>query len=197
MKRTKCSCPTAWLVLGAALVVIWLALPLAAQATTYSYTDLNPRGFADSHAFAISGGQQAGDGSTREPLSYRTLRWSGTAIVGWCWRAGGRRTRATEGKPNLAYVHPSLRSQLSGRALPGYGEMTTCSKGKTRYTFRMSVKEQVLQAIQRLPDDISFRDVTDEIALLAAIEDAERDIEDGRLISNDEMKSRISQWSAR
>jgi hypothetical protein len=39
--------------------------------------------------------------------------------------------------------------------------------------------------------------VTDEIALLAAIQDAERDIEDGRLISNDEMKSRISQWSAR
>ena len=75
--------------------------------------------------------------------------------------------------------------------------MTTCSEGKTRYTFHMSVKEQVLQAIQRLPNDINFRDVADEIALLAAIEDAERDIEDGRLISNDEMKSRISQWSAR
>ena len=75
--------------------------------------------------------------------------------------------------------------------------MTTCSEGEIRYTFHMSVKEQVLQAIQRLPNDINFRDVTDEIALLAAIEDAERDIEDGRLISNDEMKSRISQWSAR
>ena len=75
--------------------------------------------------------------------------------------------------------------------------MTTCLEGKTGYTFHMSVKDQVLQAIERLPNDINFRDVTDEIALLAAIEDAERDIEDGRLISNDEMKSRISQWSAR
>ena len=74
--------------------------------------------------------------------------------------------------------------------------MTTCSEGEIRYTFHMSVKEQVLQAIQCLPDDINFRDVTDEIALLAAIQDAERDVEDGRLISNDEMKSRISQWSA-
>ena len=55
----------------------------------------------------------------------------------------------------------------------------------------MSVKEQVLQAIQRLPNDIDFRDVTDEIALLAAVQESERDIEDGRLISNDEMKSRI------
>jgi predicted transcriptional regulator len=55
----------------------------------------------------------------------------------------------------------------------------------------------VLQAIQRLPDDIDFRDVADEIALLAAVQEAERDIKQGRLISNEEMKSRIGQWSAR
>lgn len=60
----------------------------------------------------------------------------------------------------------------------------------------MSLREQVLQAIARLPNDINFRDVTEEIALLAAMEHAERDIADGRLISNDEMKSRIVQWSA-
>lgn len=58
------------------------------------------------------------------------------------------------------------------------------------------MKEQVLQAIQRLPDDIDFRDVADEIALLAAVQEAEGDIEQGRLISNEEMKSRIGQWSA-
>ncbi len=60
----------------------------------------------------------------------------------------------------------------------------------------MSVKEQVLQAIQRLPDDIDFRDVADEIALLAAVREAERDIEQGRLISNAEMRSRIAEWNA-
>jgi hypothetical protein len=78
-----------------------------------------------------------------------------------------------------------------------FGDLATCPQSKIRYTFDMSVKEQVLQAIQRLPNDINFRDVTDEIALLAAVQEAERDIEDGRLISNDEMKSRIAQWSAR
>jgi hypothetical protein len=61
----------------------------------------------------------------------------------------------------------------------------------------MSVKEQVLQAIQRLPDDIDFRDVAEEIALLAAVQEAERDIEQRRLISNEEMKSRIGQWTAK
>ena len=61
----------------------------------------------------------------------------------------------------------------------------------------MSVKERVLQAIQRLPDDIDFRDVTDEIALLAAVQEAEQDIQQGRLISNEQMRSRIAQWSER
>ncbi len=61
----------------------------------------------------------------------------------------------------------------------------------------MSVKEQVLQAIQRLPDDIDFRDVTDEIALLAAVHEAEQDIQEGRVVSNEQMRSRIEGWTQR
>ena len=61
----------------------------------------------------------------------------------------------------------------------------------------MSVKEQVLQAIQRLPEDIDFRDVTDEIALLAAVHEADQDIQEGRLVSNEEMRSRIEGWTQR
>jgi predicted transcriptional regulator len=61
----------------------------------------------------------------------------------------------------------------------------------------MSVKEQVLQAIQRLPDDIDFKDVTDEIALLAAVHEAEEDIQEGRLVSNEQMRSRIEGWTQR
>jgi hypothetical protein len=76
-----------------------------------------------------------------------------------------------------------------------FGDLTTCPHGNIRYSFRMSVKEQVLQAIQRLPNDTDFPDLTDEIALLAAVQEAERDIQDSRLISNDEMKSRIARWS--
>ena len=59
----------------------------------------------------------------------------------------------------------------------------------------MSVKEQVLQAIQRLPDDVDFRDVTDEVALLAAVHEADQDIQEGRLVSNEEMRSRIEGWT--
>jgi len=59
----------------------------------------------------------------------------------------------------------------------------------------MSVKEQVLQAIHRLPDDIDYRNVTDEIAFLAAMREAERDIAEDRLITNEQMKARIGEWT--
>ena len=58
----------------------------------------------------------------------------------------------------------------------------------------MSIKHQVLSAIQRLPDDIDFRDVNEEIALLAAVQEAEEDIQENRVVSNVEMKGRIEEW---
>ena len=61
----------------------------------------------------------------------------------------------------------------------------------------MSIKQQVLSAIQRLPEDIDFRDVSEEIALLAAVQEAEEDIREQRVVSNAEMKSRIEEWVAR
>lgn len=61
----------------------------------------------------------------------------------------------------------------------------------------MSVKEQVLQAISRLPDDIDYRDVTDEIAFLAAMREAEQDIQNGRVVTNEQMKTRIGEWTGK
>ena len=59
----------------------------------------------------------------------------------------------------------------------------------------MSVKEQVLQAINRFPDDLDYQDVADEVAFLAAVREAERDIEEGRLVTNEQMKVRIGEWT--
>lgn len=61
----------------------------------------------------------------------------------------------------------------------------------------MSVKEQVLQAIRRLPEDIDYRDVADEIAFLSAVREAEQDIAAGRLVSNEQMKARIAEWTGK
>lgn len=59
----------------------------------------------------------------------------------------------------------------------------------------MRVKDQILQAISQLPDDIDYRDVADEVAFLAAVGEAERDIEQGRLVTNEQMKARIGEWT--
>lgn len=57
-----------------------------------------------------------------------------------------------------------------------------------------TVKEQVLHVVHRLPDDADFRDVSEEIAMLAAVAEAEADIRDGRLVKNEDMKARLDEW---
>lgn len=59
----------------------------------------------------------------------------------------------------------------------------------------MTVKEQILQAIYRLPDDLDYKDVAEEIAFLNALHEAEQDIEAGRVISDEQMRQRISGWT--
>jgi predicted transcriptional regulator len=52
----------------------------------------------------------------------------------------------------------------------------------------MTVKEQVMLAIERLPEDADFKDVKDEIAFLAALREAEDDIAAGRTVTNEELR---------
>ena len=68
------------LVLGAAAAGDLLAVALASQAATYSFTDLNPSGFAVSYGYGISGSQQVGFGFAPATGPYpHALLWSGTA----------------------------------------------------------------------------------------------------------------------
>jgi hypothetical protein len=60
----------------------------------------------------------------------------------------------------------------------------------------MSVKETVLQAIQRLPDDADYKAIADEIAFLAALRQAEDDIQEGRLVSNEDVRRQLESWTS-
>jgi len=57
----------------------------------------------------------------------------------------------------------------------------------------MSIKEQAIAIIRRLPEDANLKDIEEELALLAALQEAEADIQSGRLVSNDAMKARLQQ----
>jgi predicted transcriptional regulator len=48
----------------------------------------------------------------------------------------------------------------------------------------MSNKEIVLEAVRELPDEATFREILEQIAILAAIQEGEADADAGRVISH-------------
>jgi len=58
----------------------------------------------------------------------------------------------------------------------------------------MTIKEKTLQVIRGLPDDVDYREIAEMVAFLAAISGAEKDIAEGRLVTNEAMKARIAGW---
>ena len=60
----------------------------------------------------------------------------------------------------------------------------------------MSNKELVLDALKQMPEDASLEEISEEIAILAAIKRGEDDIAAGRVISHEEMKKRIAEWTS-
>jgi predicted transcriptional regulator len=58
----------------------------------------------------------------------------------------------------------------------------------------MSVKQQALAAINLLPEDADIAAVQEEVALLAALEEAEADVKKGRVIPHAEMVKNLQQW---
>ena len=60
----------------------------------------------------------------------------------------------------------------------------------------MSAKEAVLQAIHRLPDDVDYRGIAEEIAFLAALEQGGQDIHSGRVVSNEDVRKKLESWTS-
>ncbi len=58
----------------------------------------------------------------------------------------------------------------------------------------MSLKEQVIAMIHRLPDGADLRDIEEDLTLFGALQEVDEDIRTGRLVSNEEMKTRVQRW---
>ncbi|MDZ4288275.1 MAG: hypothetical protein U0984_09965 [Prosthecobacter sp.] len=59
----------------------------------------------------------------------------------------------------------------------------------------MSAKQLVLETVRRMPDDADLSAIQSEVALLAALEEAEADVREGRLISHAEVVKNLRQWT--
>ncbi len=58
----------------------------------------------------------------------------------------------------------------------------------------MSDRDVAISAIQRLPNEVTLEDVSDEIALIAALREGVRQADAGEKKSHDEVKQLLNSW---
>ena len=64
------------------------------------------------------------------------------------------------------------------------------------YGSDMTPKQKTLQAIGTLPEDASYEQLQEEVKILAALDEGETDIREGRVVSQEEVKRRLAQWTS-
>jgi predicted transcriptional regulator len=58
----------------------------------------------------------------------------------------------------------------------------------------MSVKDQVLEAVQHLPADATWDDIQEKIRFLQAVDHGLRDAQAGRVVPHAQVKQQLTQW---
>lgn len=61
----------------------------------------------------------------------------------------------------------------------------------------MSNKEIVIDAVRRLPDDVSLEQITHEIEILAGIRRGQADVAAGRVVPHDRVRELVRQWTTK
>ena len=56
------------------------------------------------------------------------------------------------------------------------------------------LKEVTIEAIKKLPDECSFEDIMYEINFVAQVFDGLKDAKDGKLLTTEELLTRVEQW---
>ena len=57
-----------------------------------------------------------------------------------------------------------------------------------------TAKEQITELVRRQPDDSSYDEIVRELAFELMVQRGLKDSDEGRVISNEEMKRRIKTW---
>ena len=61
----------------------------------------------------------------------------------------------------------------------------------------MSDKQAIMEAVESLPEEATFDEILEEVAMLAALRRGLDDANAGRVITSEEMKRRIAQWTSK
>ena len=58
----------------------------------------------------------------------------------------------------------------------------------------MTDKQTVLEAISRLPEEVSFLEIREEIEFLAAVREGERQADQGKVIPLEKVERNVQSW---
>jgi predicted transcriptional regulator len=58
----------------------------------------------------------------------------------------------------------------------------------------MTTKQEIIAAIQKLPDDATFEDAIERLLFLESIERGIKQADAGQVVSHEEAKRRLSKW---
>jgi predicted transcriptional regulator len=61
----------------------------------------------------------------------------------------------------------------------------------------MSDKQAVMEALESMGPQMTFDDIVNELYVLARLRRGLSDAETGRVITNEEMKRRVAQWTSK
>lgn len=60
-----------------------------------------------------------------------------------------------------------------------------------------ALKEDLIQMIEKMPDNITISDVMEELYLRLEIQRAEQEIEEGKSLSHEVVKNEVEKWLTR
>ena len=58
----------------------------------------------------------------------------------------------------------------------------------------MTTKQQVIERMERLPDSASIADFREELEIIAALEEGQRDVAEGKVKTIDQAKAEVDSW---
>jgi predicted transcriptional regulator len=58
----------------------------------------------------------------------------------------------------------------------------------------MTIKEKACEVISRMPEEATFEDIQYHLYVLECMERGEREIEDGKTLTHDEVENRLAKW---
>ena len=98
-----------------------------------------------------------------------------------------------------AHRRKTEQELVSGCVVTGDLALRSCLCGvhDRRFTEPMTDKQLVLDTVHKLPDDTPLEKISEEIEFLVAVQQGLKALDEGRVVSHEDVKARVASWAHR